>query len=908
MLSREIIKNDIADSDVIFYRGERIYENDALLYEGDDGNNLFDFRYDGAYGDYEICIDLSNENRPGICSCPYAGDGCKHIVASLLTVLDINFAGDSSPALSPIPEPEAEDEDLPLHLTYDEIRARALDDREKRAKKDIFKIIQADTFKGEHLIETASKKLYQITMHDPEAGMGHCSCPDFLTNRLNTCKHIIFLKNYFSDMKNFKKQVKKERFPFIDIFWDSQKNAPKLFFDPQSITDPGIIELLAQYFNKDGDYIKDDLSSIVKLIPSAQGNKQVVIQPEVLNQVQNYLQNHQLEALKDSFQFDYSKIKANLYDYQKEGVEFSLFKRSVLIGDEMGLGKTLQAITLSIFKKELFGFKKVLIITLASLKDQWKREIINFTDEIPRVVEGTAEKRRSIYSNESNYFKITNYEAVLRDVTIIAKIKPDLIILDEAQRIKNFNTKTADAVKQLPRDHAIILTGTPLENKLEDVYSIIQFLDPHLLSPLWDFAGRHFMISRKAKGRILGYQNLDELREKLSSIVIRRKKEEVLKDLPETVTNNYYIELSEQQDKIHSGYMSALIPILAKKFLTPIDIQRIQMFLLKMRMVCNSTYLIDKKTNISPKLDEFKSIISELVKENNRKVVVFSEWTTMTFLVAKHLSDAKISFVELSGKVPVKKRQKLIDEFTNNSDCKIFLSTDAGGTGLNLQAADCVINFELPWNPAKLNQRTGRVNRIGQTSKCINVINLIAKRSIEEKILSGIQMKTDLFKSVFENGSDFVDFSSEKKAGLINRLREMMNETPDELAKPEPNDPVEIPDDTPYYLNPEVLNMDTVQSKEEDLKNDQPLDYAAEEPEPLPVESPEERETVSENVFANQSPEKIETVLNSGLEFIGGLLEMATGQKMEKSDPSKKMLTIDRSTGEITMKFKLPGI
>ncbi|MCD4718673.1 MAG: DEAD/DEAH box helicase, partial [Desulfobacula sp.] len=526
----------------------------------------------------------------------------------------------------------------------------------------------------------------------------------------------------------------------------------------------------------------------------------------------------------------------------------------------------------------------------------------------PRVVEGTAQEKRFIFKNGSNYFKITHHEAVLRDVTIIAKMKPDLIILDEAQRIKNFNTKTADAVKQLPRDHAIILTGTPLENKLEDVYSIIQFLDPYLLSPLWDFAGRHFMISRKTKGNILGYQKLDELREKLSSIVIRRKKDEVLKDLPETVTNNYYIQLSNKQDKIHSGYMSALIPILAKKFLTPIDIQRIQMFLLKMRMVCNSTYLIDKKTNISPKLDEFKSIISELVKENNRKVVVFSEWTTMTFLVAKHLSDAKIPFVELSGKVPVKKRQKLIDEFSNNPECKIFLSTDAGGTGLNLQAADCVINFELPWNPAKLNQRTGRVNRIGQTSKCINVINLIAKRSIEEKILSGIQMKTDLFKSVFEDGSDFVDFSSEKKAGLINRLREMMGETPDELAKPEPNDPVEIPDDTPYYLNPEVLNMDAVESREEGLRNDRPLDYAAEEPEPLPVEPPEENEAASENVFANQSPEKIETVLNSGLEFIGGLLEMATGQKIEKSDTREKMLTIDRNTGEITMKFKLPGM
>ncbi len=899
MLSREKIKTDIADSEIIFHRGEKIYENDALLYEGDNGKNLFDFRYDGNYGDYEICIDLLNENHPGVCSCPYPGDGCKHIVASLLKVLDINFVGDVNPALQVASELSEIEDEIPQYLTYDEIKAQALDDRKKRAKKENFKVIQGDTYKGEHLIETSSKRQYQVTMHDPKAGTGHCSCPDFLTNRLNTCKHIIFLTYYFSNIKGFKNQIINEHFPFIDIFWDSKNNSPKLFFDPQLVTDPQTIKLLAQYFNDDGDQINNDLSSIVDLIGSVYVNKQIIIQPEVLIRAQSHLQNNHLQTLKKSFIFDYSKIKAKLYDYQKEGVEFALFKKSVLIGDEMGLGKTLQAITLSILKKELFGFKKVLIITLASLKDQWKREITNFTDESSKVIEGTAQQRRSIYQSHSSFFKITNYEAVLRDITIISKMKPDLIILDEAQRIKNFNTKTADAVKQLPRDHAIILTGTPLENKLEDVYSIIQFLDPYLVSPLWDFAGKHFMISRKAKGKIIGYQHLDKLREKLKHLVIRRKKNDVLKDLPETVTNNYYINLSQKQDKMHSGFMSALIPILSKKFLTPIDIQRIQMYLLKMRMVCNSTYLIDKKTNISPKLDEFKPIIEELVKENNRKVVVFSEWTTMTFLIAKHLSDVKIPFVELSGKVPVKKRQKLIDEFTNNPDCKIFLSTDAGGTGLNLQAADCVINFELPWNPAKLNQRTGRVNRIGQTSKCINVINLIAKQSIEEKILSGIQMKTDLFKGVFEDGNDFVDFSNEKKAGLINKLREMMDEEPDTIARPEPNDPVEIPEDTPYYLNPEVLNSET--------KKDQQADYAAEEPEPLPVEAPENNKTSRENVFANQPADKIENILNSGMEFLGGLMEMATGQKIEKSADQEKMLSINEKTGEITMKFKLPG-
>ncbi len=222
-----------------------------------------------------------------------------------------------------------------------------------------------------------------------------------------------------------------------------------------------------------------------------------------------------------------------------------------------------------------------------------------------------------------------------------------------------------------------------------------------------------------------------------------------MKDLPQELVNNYYLELTHEQANIHSGYLQLLLPLLNKKFLTPMDVRRIQELMVKMRMVCDSTYLIDRETNISPKLKELEGILEELVLQNNRKVVIFSEWTTMTFLIAKHLSNVGISFVELTGKVPVKKRHALIDEFTNNPECRVFLSTDAGGTGLNLQAGDCVINFELPWNPAKLNQRIGRVNRIGQTSKCINVVNFISKGSIEEKILTGNPIENRFIQSGF---------------------------------------------------------------------------------------------------------------------------------------------------------------
>ena len=506
------------------------------------------------------------------------------------------------------------------------------------------------------------------------------------------------------------------------------------------------------------------------------------------------------------------------------------------------------------------------------------------------------ERRKNLYFNDKSLFKITNYEAVLKDITILARFNPDTIVLDEAQRIKNFSTKTAEAVKRIPKKHAIVLTGTPLENKLEDIYSIVQFLDPFMLTPLWKFAADHFLIPKKKKSSVAGYKNLEILNERLKAIVIRRKKEDVLEDLPDEIINNYYIDLTDEQKEIHAGYARLLLPLINKKFLTPVDIRKIQVLLLKMRMVCDSTYLIDRETHISPKLDELKGILDEVVVQNRRKMVIFSEWTTMTFLIARTLSDMNLPFVELSGKVPVKKRQALIDEFTNNPQCRVFLSTDAGGTGLNLQVADCVVNFELPWNPARMNQRIGRVNRIGQKSRHVNVINLIAKHSIEEKIFAGIQLKTDLFKGVFDDGPDTVEFSREKRNEMLNRLREMMGEEP-ELPVVETAEPEEIPEDTPYYLNPEVLGREETGAT---AGKDDSGDDKADQVEIDQVEADQD------NILASQPPEKIEAVLNSGMQFIAGLMEMATGKKIDLSDDQDKMVKIDRETGEVTMKFKLP--
>jgi superfamily II DNA or RNA helicase len=890
-LTPEIIKKSYADSALIYERGISIYQNGAfVLKESDPAKGVFHYEVDGSYGDYTTQVAITGGRVDLSCSCPYPGSGCKHAVAALLDVRDIlqrlKSAADEAPRADGVKDP---------YLTENEIRRQALEDRRKRAQSERFTVSEGEMLKGMHLVQTATGKQYEVTLHDPAAGRGHCSCPDYAGNRLGTCKHLIYLTNFLRRKRDFKSRLAKEKFPFFDIYWDSEHDRPRVFHERRPADGNGLGKILAAHFDKKGFFKKENVEAFVPLLDELKAFKAVRVGSAVFNRLELLLQEQQLAELAQSVSHPAVQLKARLYPYQKEGVRFGLFKRAALIGDEMGLGKTLQAIALAISKKEVFGFEKVLVITPASLKEQWKREIERFSGEKAEIVEGGPMRRRAIYGGNGSYFKITNYEAVLRDVMLLARFKPDLVILDEAQRIKNFSTKTADAVKSIPRRHAVVLTGTPLENKLEDVYSIVQFLDPHMLSPLWRFAAEHFMLSRDKKGKILGYRQLDRLHAQLKPLVLRRRKEEVLRELPQELVNNYYLDLHYQQQKIHSGYLQSLIPLLGKKYLTPIDLRRIFELLTRMRMVCNSTYLIDRRTHISPKLKELEGILDEMVVQNGRKVVIFSEWTTMTYLIGRYLSEAGIGFVELSGKVPVKKRQALIDEFTANPKCRVFLSTDAGGTGLNLQAADCVVNFELPWNPAKVRQRIGRVNRIGQKSRCINVVNLITKNSIEEKILAGLRLKTDLFAGVFDGGADTVAFTREKRTELLNQLRGMLAEEP-LLSPPSAVPSEEIPEDTPHYLNPKALAG----------SGDGALDVTAEEN--AAATQPEAPEPDTERAHQGLAePARMEEVLNSGMAFIGGLLEMATGRKIQPSAEDGRMLHVDRKSGEVTLKFKLPG-
>ncbi|MDZ7743487.1 MAG: DEAD/DEAH box helicase [Bacteroidota bacterium] len=365
-----------------------------------------------------------------------------------------------------------------------------------------------------------------------------------------------------------------------------------------------------------------------------------------------------LRELEKKHRPDFSKLKIELFPYQKEGIAFALFRKSAIIADEMGLGKTLQAIGTAIMKKEIFGFRKTLVVCPASLKEQWKKEIEKFSDEKALVVQGFPDERVEQYKDEAHYFFIVNYEMVMRDQLLINKGGFDFLILDEAQRAKNYETKTANSLKRLEVKHKLVITGTPIENRLIDIFSIMGILDPHFLGPLWEFSYQHCLFDPLRYNKINGYYNLKSLNKKLEKVLIRREKRKVIEQLPNLQQVNIPVHLSPMQADYHASYARGIAQILQKRYLTPFDMQRMQLLLANMRMVCDSTYLIDEETNESPKLEELHYVLLEKldIKNTRRKIIIFSEWIKVHKLIGKMLRENNIGFVELNGKIPVKSR------------------------------------------------------------------------------------------------------------------------------------------------------------------------------------------------------------------------------------------------------------
>ncbi|MGD1984713.1 MAG: DEAD/DEAH box helicase, partial [Chromatiaceae bacterium] len=482
-------------------------------------------------------------------------------------------------------------------------------------------------------------------------------------------------------------------------------------------------------------------------------------------------------------------LKLPLYPYQRSGALFAVRAGRAIIADDMGLGKTVQAIAAAEILLRHFGTERVLVVCPTSLKHQWREEITRLAGHDALVIGGSKRERARQFAQPAG-FKITNYDTLRRDLDLINAWAPDLVIADEAQRIKNWDTKAARAIKQIRSRHALVLTGTPLENRLRELVSIVQFVDQHRLGPTWRFL-EHHQISAD-NGKVVGYRHLDEVAATLAPILIRRRKAEVLEQLPPRRDKVYLLPLTAAQRELHEEHAEIVARIVARwnrqHFLSDRDQKRLMAALQCMRMVCDSTYLLDPEQDHGHKIPELLRVLADLLTEPDVKVVIFSQWLRSHELLSSALDEAGHGHVLFHGSVPAKKRGALVKRFKSDPACRVFLSTDAGGVGLNLQCASVVMNLDLPWNPAVLEQRIGRAHRLGQ-HRPVQVMNFVAEASIEHNLMGLLQFKQSLAAGVLDGGDKQVHLGGSRLARFMESVERATAQPPEESPNRESVDP-----------------------------------------------------------------------------------------------------------------------
>ena len=707
--------------------------------------------------------------------CSTCTTACHHLGAAFSLILEEKLALGLA-----APPPER----VPIEsLSNEELVKQAVSERDERAKTQKMRLKSLnpnELWTDYTVMNYSSGKTYRVALRGWERGQSYCSCPDFRKNTLGTCKHILHVLDKVKG--RFNKTVRETPYQIknIAVYLRYGEELELRLLIPKYI-DTKVMTVLRPLKEKSIKDVRDLLERIrtleklgneVNVYPDAEEyiNKELYFErvKKKIKEIRKDPDNHPLRK---------TLLKSELLPYQLDGIAFAVGVGRAVIADDMGLGKTIQGIGVAELLSQDVDISKVLIICPASLKSQWRLEIKRFSDRSCQIVLGSAQERATQYDSLC-FFTVCNYEQVLRDILSIERVKWDLIILDEGQRIKNWEAKTSQMVKALRSPFALVLSGTPLENRLEELFSIVEFIDDRRLGPAFRFYNKYRVTDEK--GKLLGYKNLDDLRERLKPVLLRRTRQKVIKELPPRTTEIMRIPPTDEQLELHNGHKRIVSTIISKKYISEMDLLRLQKALLMCRMAANSTFLVDKNPpGYSSKLEELDVLIDQLMGEEDRKIVLFSEWTTMLNLIEPLLNKQKLNYVRLDGSVPQKKRQGLMHQFQRDPECKLFVATNAGSTGLNLQAANTVINVDLPWNPAVLEQRIGRAHRMGQ-KRPVQVFLLITEDTLEESLLGTLSAKQALFLAALdpEAEASAIDLSSGMEE-LKNRLEILLGAKPD---------------------------------------------------------------------------------------------------------------------------------
>ncbi len=654
------------------------------------------------------------------------------------------------------------------------------------ARRDQLQVAQrpAQGVLGEYTTEStgtrrkdAGARPYTTALFSAEPLRASCSCADFIRSSLGLCKHGLIV---IEALEKAGELARAGTDRTVRVSWDARHPARgaadrlqrlTYSFEPERLRDPSgrlaLIDTLAQEIQRGSIPAEPAVPALLEE-ERARACLQVALRPRIA-------------ACRSAL----ATLKRTLYPYQLDGVTRFFETGRLLLADDMGLGKTTQAIAACHALFESKSIARGLLIMPAPLKPQWKREWDETSDAPLALVEGSPKERARMYADAGagRQFLAIGYEQLLRDYEHVQRFAPELVVLDEAQRIKNWATKSAAYVKLLEPEYRLVLTGTPMENRFDELASIMDFVDDLALEPKWRLAP--FYTIAAPGGRSGGARNLDVLRERLSRSMLRRVRRDVLAQLPARTDTRVPVEMTDLQRERHEELRQPIAELAARaerRALGSGEFMKLMQLLTAQRILCNGIAqqeferewprlqhespqpeVLDRLS--APKLSALRGLIEHIVVGQQRKAVVFSQWRNMLTLcewaVRDLLGEAGMQARFFTGAESAQARQRALAAFDDDPTVTVLFSSDAGGVGLNLQhAASCCINLELPWNPAVLEQRIGRIYRLGQ-KRPIDVYNLVSEGGIESRIAQLLAQKQAVFSTLFDGTSEEVAFDGD---------------------------------------------------------------------------------------------------------------------------------------------------
>ena len=674
-----------------------------------------------------------------------------------------------------------------------------------------------------------------------------CSCRDFLRSGLGVCKHVLVVLESLEVSGAIGSHVAPHELDAPDLAWDPYvplAGARDRLARLTSRTSlPGFVE-----GSPSSEALADpaarlrlvtDLEAMIRANTMTAEPAALALVVEERTRAERRLEAS--AAAENDFASRTSLLR-ELYTYQAEGLRAFLETGRLLLADDMGLGKTTQAIAAC---HALFATKRIrraLLVVPAALRGQWKREWDATTDAMPlTVVEGSPEERARLYRKVKSGALVMGYEQLLRDLAHVKTFDPEMFVLDEAQRVKNWATKSALCVAELGSRYRLVLTGTPMENRIDELGALVDLVDDVALEPKWRLAAEHVVRSEgpgpnAAPTAVL--KGLGGLRTRLSSVLLRRVRHDVLSDLPPRTDTRVPVELSAEQRAEHDELLlpiSQLLALSARRSLAPGESTRLMSLLAMQRMIGNGLAQVrfaetwpriehQKPSEdvlaglFSPKLSAFRGLVERVVVEQSRKAVVFSQWRAMLSLsewaVRDKLAEHGLRAAFFTGAESKKERERAVRDLAEDPTLAVLFLSDAGGVGLNLQhAASVCVNLELPWNPAVLEQRIARIYRLGQTQP-IDVFNLVTEEGIEGRIAGLIERKKAIFSAIFDDSGE--EITIDAAGGFLDAVRTLVDpiavapsELPETVDAPPAASPAPAPAPTPALVMPRIAGLTT---------------------------------------------------------------------------------------------------